>query len=124
MSLIDKFKKGTKSEADPTAPKPEKKSLYRRYHDSKRREINDEDLKKYTGMTKAEISGPWSKGKEVGGNQLAGKTALGDASWTGWAGWGRSANEKPKYLPKASSEETPESKAMGSDDSLDKVEKK
>jgi len=125
MGLLDKFTKDSKSESDPTAaPRPEKKSLYKRFHDSKRGEINDEDLKKYTGMSKAQVSN-WSQDKEVGGNQLAGKTALGDANFSGWAGWGWSANARPKHLPtKASPDGALEGKALGSEESLAKVEKK
>jgi hypothetical protein len=44
------------NDAQQPAEAPKKKSLYRRIVDSKRGEISEEDLKKYTGMNKAELS--------------------------------------------------------------------
>jgi hypothetical protein len=94
---------------NPNAAPPKKKSLYQRYRDAKTGrnvQISDADLKKYTGMTKSEL-GEWSKDRPgVGGNQLAGKLAMGPASGLGgletaqgYGGWGTNAEGGMKFPP-------------------------
>lgn len=94
-------------------PNPEsqtKKSWYKRYEDAKTGrnvQISDEDLKKYTGKSKAEID-QWAKDRPgVGVNQLAGKLTVGGATGlggletaNGFGGWGPSAgDDKMKFPP-------------------------
>ena len=84
----------------------EKKSLYRRFQDSKRGELKEEDILKYTGRSKADIT-EWSKtAPGVAGNQLAGKIDMGGttglggvAAAEGYGGWGWDANSKAKFPP-------------------------
>lgn len=87
----------------------EKKSLYRRYHDSKTgrdKSISDEDMLKYTGKTKAQVN-EWAKtAPGVAGNQAAGKLDMGPTSGLGgvatadgYGGWGFDSNAPPKYPP-------------------------
>ncbi|KAF6807149.1 hypothetical protein CMUS01_14197, partial [Colletotrichum musicola] len=60
-----------------------KKSLYRRFQDSKRGEISDADVLKYTGMSKKTLS-EWATGRpDVGGNRAAGSIAAGNTSGLG-----------------------------------------
>lgn len=91
------------------AAAPPKKSLYRRFKDSRNApftQITDEDLKKYTGMTKSEI-GEWAKDRpHVGGNKAAGDITNGPASGLGGAaagggfgGWGLGARGDLKFPP-------------------------
>jgi hypothetical protein len=93
-----------------TAPKPKKKSLYQRYVDWKTGrnvQISDADLAKYTGKTRAELK-EWAKDRPgVGGNQPAGKLAMGPAvglggvaTGEGYGGWGPSAEAPLKFPPK------------------------
>lgn len=88
-----------------------KKSLYQRYVDAKTGrnvEFSDEDLVKYTGMTKAEMQ-EWAKDRPgVAGNQPAGKLAMGPASGfgsyetsNGYGGWGPGAEGELKFPPKS-----------------------
>lgn len=86
-----------------------KKSWYRRYQDAKsgrNNTISDEDMKKYTGMTKEEL-GEWSKDRpHVGGNKNAGDITAGPASGFGGmaaaggvGGWGMAAKGDLKFPP-------------------------
>ena len=83
-----------------------KPSLYRRFQDSKRGELKEEDILRYTGRTKADIV-DWGKtAPGVAGNQAAGKLAMGGTSGLGgmaaaegYGGWGWDANSKPKFPP-------------------------
>ncbi|KAH7368353.1 hypothetical protein B0T11DRAFT_296022 [Plectosphaerella cucumerina] len=108
------------NDAQQPAEAPKKKSLYRRIVDSKRGEISEEDLKKYTGMNKAELS-DWSKDRPgVGKNQPAGKLDMGPGSGfagmaaaDGFGGWGQGANPKMKFPPKK--EESDKERALNSD---------
>ncbi|KAK0627964.1 hypothetical protein B0T14DRAFT_513600 [Immersiella caudata] len=85
----------------------EKKSLYRRFQDSKRGEISPEDVLKYTGKTKEEIK-EWAKNEPgVAGNQAAGKLAMGNmtglggmSAAEGYGGWGPNSNAPLKFPPK------------------------
>ncbi|KAF3769529.1 hypothetical protein M406DRAFT_234768, partial [Cryphonectria parasitica EP155] len=87
-----------------------KKSLYRRYVDAKRgnnKTISDEDLKKYTGMTREEL-GEWSTDRPgVGGHRNAGDITAGPvtgfggmAATNGFGGWGPDARGDLKFPPK------------------------
>ncbi|KAG7288523.1 hypothetical protein NEMBOFW57_004876 [Staphylotrichum longicolle] len=87
-----------------------KKSLYQRYMDAKTGrnvQISDEDMVKYTGMTKAEMQ-EWAKDRPgVAGNQPAGKLAMGSATGfggyetsKGYGGWGPGAEGELKFPPK------------------------
>ncbi len=93
------------------SPNPPKNSLYQRYMDAKTGrnvQISDEDMVKYTGMTKAELQ-EWSKDRPgVAGNQAAGKLAMGQATGfggyetsQGYGGWGSDAEGNMKFPPKA-----------------------
>ncbi|EKJ77844.1 hypothetical protein FPSE_01937 [Fusarium pseudograminearum CS3096] len=96
-----------------TSDSTEKKSLYRRYKDSKAPvPLSDEDIKKYTGKTREEL-GTWADSTPgVGKNQLAGRAMIGEASGLagvamadGYGGWGPSAepndvNRGMKFPPK------------------------
>lgn len=95
------------NDAQPT-PKP-KKSLYQRYTDAKTGrnvQISEEDMVKYTGMTKAEMQ-EWAKDRPgVAGNQPAGKLAMGSATGfsgyetsKGYGGWGPGAEGELKFPP-------------------------
>lgn len=92
---------------DETPQSGEKKpSLYRRFQDSKRGELKEEDILKYTGKTKADIV-EWGKtAPGVAGNQAAGKLAMGGTTGLGgmsaaegYGGWGWDANSNPKFPP-------------------------
>ncbi|KAK4128915.1 hypothetical protein N657DRAFT_545498, partial [Parathielavia appendiculata] len=96
------------------SPKP-KKSLYQRCVDARtgrNNQISDDDLRKYTGMTKAQLN-EWSKDRSgVAGNQLAGSLAMGPASGLGgmmtaegYGGWGPDAAGKLKFPPKPAHQE-------------------
>ncbi|PKS05416.1 hypothetical protein jhhlp_008792 [Lomentospora prolificans] len=87
-----------------------KKSLYKRYRDSKASKsdtISDEDMLKYTGKTRDEMNN-WAKtAPGVAGNQAAGKLTMGPtsglsgtAATEGLGGWGWDSNSAPKYPPK------------------------
>jgi hypothetical protein len=72
---------------------------------TKTAEISDEDLKKYTGMTKSELQ-TWGQDRpDVGGNQLAGKINMGTAGGGGipnsfsYTGRGNSARAELKFPP-------------------------
>lgn len=98
--------------SDATANSPDaatKKSWYRRFQDAKsgrNNTISDEDMKKYTGMTKEEL-GEWSKDRpHVGGNKNAGDITAGPASGFGGmaaagglGGWGMGAKGDLKFPP-------------------------
>lgn len=86
-----------------------KRSLYRRYEDAKSgrdRPVSDEDLKKYTGMTKYEL-GEWSKDRPgVGPHKNDGDITTGPvtgfggmASAGGYGGWGLDARGDLKFPP-------------------------
>jgi len=79
----------TSSSSDGSAPK---KSLYQRAQEKKRGPgtsgLSDEDLKKYTGKTRAEFDAWKETTPGVGKNQLAGKLAVGPTSGLGGAGPG------------------------------------
>ncbi|KAF4773598.1 hypothetical protein HER10_EVM0002258 [Colletotrichum scovillei] len=100
---------------DPTTesqPNPSpKKSLYRRFQDSKRGEISDADVLKYTGMSKDALNGWAADRPGVGGNRAAGSITAGSPSGlggmmaeTGYGGWGTDANGTPKFPPAIKSE--------------------
>ncbi|RBR24635.1 uncharacterized protein FIESC28_02568 [Fusarium coffeatum] len=91
----------------------EKKSLYRRYKDSKAPvPLSDEDIQKYTGKSREELKTWADSTPGVGKNQLAGKATVGDVSGfggmamgDGYGGWGPSAeptdkNRGMKFPPK------------------------
>lgn len=93
-----------------TQPQPKKKSLYQRFVDAKTGRnvhISDEDMRKYTGMTRAELR-EWSQDRPgVAGNQPAGKLAMGPVSGLGglataegYGGWGPGAGGKLKFPPR------------------------
>jgi hypothetical protein len=108
-----KFLKKSKDGASPSQevasqpPAKEKKSLYRRLHDSKRGEISAEDVLKYTGKTKEQIN-EWAKNEPgVAGNQAAGTLAMGGTTGLGgmsaaegFGGWGPNSNAPLKFPPK------------------------
>ncbi|KAK3368754.1 hypothetical protein B0H63DRAFT_489136 [Podospora didyma] len=116
MPFIKLFKKSPKEETtdtltthkvdNSTAPPTDTRSLYRRYRDSKRGEISEEDVLKYTGKTKSQIN-EWAKNEPgVAGNQPAGKIDMGNASGLGglaagggYGGWGPDANSPLKFPP-------------------------
>ncbi|KAJ2898978.1 uncharacterized protein MKZ38_003547 [Zalerion maritima] len=67
---------------DPEAKPEQKKSLYQRWTESKRGEISDAEVLKYTGKTKEEIR-EWGRNRPgVTGNQAAGKVNVGPSSGT------------------------------------------
>lgn len=87
-----------------------KKSLYRRYEDAKsgrNNAISDEDMIKFTGMTRTEVQ-KWSQHRPgVGGNRNAGDITAGPASGlgsvaasAGYGGWGTDARGDLKFPPK------------------------
>lgn len=89
-----------------------KKSLYQRYKDAKSsKPISDDDVKKYTGMTKDELK-DWAEDRDgVAGNQAAGKLNAGPASGFagyeaahGVGGWGPDAKGEAKFPPQESKE--------------------
>ncbi|KAF6828755.1 hypothetical protein CPLU01_08306 [Colletotrichum plurivorum] len=92
-----------------------KKSLYRKFQDSKRGEISDVDVLKYTGMSKITLS-EWAIGRPgVGGNRAAGSIVAGNTSGlggvmtgSGYGGWGPDSNGPLKFPPTAQVE-TPKS---------------
>jgi hypothetical protein len=102
------------SDTTSTGSEP-KKSWYRRYHDAKTGrdvQIDEKELKKYTGMSKAQLD-QWSKDRPgVGGNQAAGKLTVGPATGlggyevaNGYGGWGPSAaDDQLKYPPQKTAE--------------------
>ncbi|KAK5662405.1 hypothetical protein OQA88_8315 [Cercophora sp. LCS_1] len=107
-----------KPEAEQRPELKEKKSLYARYMDARmgrNKPWNDEDLKKATGMTLAEIV-EWGKNRPgVAGNQPAGKLAMGTAMGIGGyetsqgvGGWGRDAEPKMKFSPRQQQKEKTE----------------
>ncbi|KAF9870655.1 hypothetical protein CkaCkLH20_11961 [Colletotrichum karsti] len=67
---------------NPQVASPQKKkSLYQRLVGSKSSEISEEDMLKYTGKTKAELTA-WAKDRPgVGGNQPAGKVDAGNSTF-------------------------------------------
>ncbi|KAM7203604.1 hypothetical protein V8F20_003899 [Naviculisporaceae sp. PSN 640] len=70
--------------------KPLKKSLLQRYRDAKRGvnrpRITDEDLIRYTGMTRSQII-DWGKNRpNVAGNQASGTLTVGITSGLGLSG--------------------------------------
>ncbi|KAB5518248.1 hypothetical protein GE09DRAFT_978541, partial [Coniochaeta sp. 2T2.1] len=87
---------------------------YRRYVDAKtgrNNPIDEDELKRYTGMTKAELE-QWAQNRAgVAGNQAAGKLTVGPATGLGgyetahgFGGWGGS-NERVKFPPPRGEEE-------------------
>lgn len=119
MGLFNKLKKSpepapdnglTPSEAaDATIPadeQPRKKSLYQKYQDLKRgpstSQMTDEDLKKYTGMDRAEFDKYAATTPGVAGGQAAGSLTAGGNSGLGGmgtadglGGWGPEAGKRP-----------------------------
>lgn len=100
-----------------------KKSWYRRYQDAKsgrNNPISDEELKKYTGKSREELS-DWSKDRaHVGGNRNAGSITVGPASgWGGmsaaggFGGWGFGAKGDLKYPPEKAQAKTAEGDEEG-----------
>lgn len=86
-----------------------KRSWYRRYQDAKSgrsNQISNEDMKKYTGMTKEQIV-DWSQDRPgVGGNRNAGDITIGPTSGLGGTaaaggrgGWGMDARGDLKFPP-------------------------
>jgi hypothetical protein len=101
------------SKDKPSPDSTEKKSLYRRYKDSKAPvPLSDEDIQKYTGKSREELKAWADSTPGVGKNQLASKALVGDASGfggmamgDGYGGWGPSAepndeNRGMKFPPK------------------------
>lgn len=85
---------------------PRKKSLYAKYQDLKRgpgHGLSDEDLKKYTGMDRAEFDKYKTEAPGVAGGQRAGAITAGGTSGFGLAGgtgeglggWGHKSNRDP-----------------------------
>ncbi|KAK3935884.1 hypothetical protein QBC46DRAFT_40791 [Diplogelasinospora grovesii] len=114
--MADNIKTPQSEEAHGAAPsEATKKSWYQRYMDAKTGrnvKISDEDLKKYTGMTKAELE-EWAKDRPgVAANQPAGKLTVGPATGFGgyetahgYGGWGPSAgSDKLKFPPQKQQE--------------------
>ncbi|KAK4445416.1 hypothetical protein QBC34DRAFT_441651 [Podospora aff. communis PSN243] len=113
FKFLKKPKDDPKEDASPSLdgtsqpPKEKKKSLYQRFHDSKRGEISPEDVLKYTGKTKEQIN-EWAKNEPgVAGNQAAGKLSMGGTSGLGgmsaaegYGGWGPNSNAPLKFPPK------------------------
>ncbi|KAG8166179.1 hypothetical protein KVR01_004731 [Diaporthe batatas] len=99
----------TEAENNPAAAAP-KRSLYQRYKDAKtgrnKPPVSDEELKKYTGMTRGELS-DWARDRpHVAGNQLAGSITVGPvsgfggmAAGEGFGGWGPGAAAEMKFPP-------------------------
>ncbi|KAL4725626.1 hypothetical protein ACLX1H_007775 [Fusarium chlamydosporum] len=100
-----------------TSDQTEKKSLYRRYKDSKAPvPLSDEDVLKYTGKTRDELKTWADSTPGVGKNQLAGRAMIGEASGLagvamadGYGGWGPSAepndaNRGMKFPPSKADE--------------------
>jgi hypothetical protein len=83
----------------PTPEKPQKKSLFSRFRDSKKSvPLSDEDIQKYTGKTREELNAWADTQPGVGRNQLAGRATIGPAAGLsgvamgeGLGGWGWSA---------------------------------
>ncbi|KAF4966257.1 hypothetical protein FSARC_6056 [Fusarium sarcochroum] len=95
----------------------QKKSLYRRFKDSKQsKPLSDEDILKYTGKTRDELN-TWAETQPgVAGNQLAGRAAMGPttglggmAMADGYGGWGPSAepNDENRGMKFPPSKEVP-----------------
>ena len=96
MGLFDKLKKspddtsgvGLTSDSIPNnEEQPRKKSLYQKYQDLKRgpgtSQMSDEDLKKYTGMDRAEFDKYSATTPGVAGGQAAGSLTAGGNSGLG-----------------------------------------
>lgn len=90
----------------PPEEKPRKKSLYAKYQEFKRgpstSQMTDEDLKKYTGMDRAEFDKWAATTPGVAGGQAAGSLTAGGNSGLGGAaaadglgGWGPEAGKRP-----------------------------
>ncbi|ODA81096.1 hypothetical protein RJ55_04059 [Drechmeria coniospora] len=93
------------SESSPTQKAKESKpSLYQRYQEWKRgKQVPEEDLKKYLGVTRDGLKSWADTQPGVGKNQLAGGIAQGSASGlggmatgAGFGGWGPSATPNDK----------------------------
>lgn len=120
MGLFDKLKKSpettvtetglTSSDAAattiPPEEKPRKKSLYAKYQELKRgpstSQMSDEELKKYTGMERAEFDKYAATTPGVAGGQAAGSLTAGGnsglggvAAADGLGGWGPAAGKQP-----------------------------
>lgn len=119
MGLFDKLKKSPQdtntdilSSSDaaatpiPSEEKPRKRSLYAKYQDLKRgpstSQMTDEDLKKYTGMDRAEFDKYAATTPGVAGGQAAGSITAGGNSGLGGmgaadglGGWGPEAGKRP-----------------------------
>lgn len=120
MGLFDKLKKSpepapadtglTSNDAAaatiPAEEKPRKKSLYAKYQELKRgpstSQMTDEDLKKYTGMDRAEFDKYAATTPGVAGGQAAGSVTAGgnsglggSAMGEGLGGWGLEAGKRP-----------------------------
>ncbi|KAG8676578.1 hypothetical protein FPOAC2_02684 [Fusarium poae] len=104
---------GNTSTSPSTSETKEKKSLYRRYKDSKAPvPLSDEDIQKYTGKSREELKTWADSTPGVGKNQLAGRATIGETSGLagvamadGYGGWGPSAepndvNRGMKFPPK------------------------
>lgn len=104
------FLKGSKSsqpgDQDAASTHEPKKSFYQRLVDSKRGEISEADVAKYTGMSKAQLK-DWAQDRPgVAGNQAAGAITAGAPSGLGgqhavdgFGGWGPGSNAAPKHPP-------------------------
>ncbi|RCI12627.1 hypothetical protein L249_0739 [Ophiocordyceps polyrhachis-furcata BCC 54312] len=77
--------------------------------------ITDDDIKKYTGKTRAELNAWADSQPGIGKNQLAGKMAMGPASGVGagmgCGGWGpgaepSGADRGMKFPPKSATEDS------------------
>lgn len=105
-----KFLKGSKSgqpgDKDAASTHEPKKSLYQRLADSKRGEISEADVAKYTGMSKTQLKN-WAQDRPgVAGNQAVGVITAGAPSGLGgqhaadgFGGWGADSNSAPKHAP-------------------------
>ena len=103
--------------AEGTGESQPKKSLYRKYQDvkaSRAGQISDEDMLKYTGKSRGEIT-EWAKDREdVGGNRLAGRIGSGGTPVGGTDNWAPLGKQELKFPPKSQ-----ESKKSLDDDEYD-----
>ncbi len=104
--MLDKLFKKKESAQGTSAPATDesqsKKSLYRKYQDVKASridKISDEDMLKYTGKSRGEIS-EWAKDQpHVAGNRLAGTIGAGATPIGGTDHWAPVGKQELKFPP-------------------------
>lgn len=114
----------TPKDTPAAADQPRRKSLYQRYQEQKRGPgLSDEDIKKYTGMSRDELGG-WADAQPgVGRNQLAGRAAGpasglgGVAAADGLGGWGPSTEPNDGKRGMKFPPEKPKTKEIDQDES-------